>query len=116
VKKEGYQPVQTAFASRQGTSRIKSSPSNHWPEPAHLSDPRCGRVHQWRQAIRADSVTLPLLLDNTSCFTPAGYDPFVSSVQVKDNSQTQISTKLNLRSSNTWRGHKSEPILPALKS
>jgi hypothetical protein len=29
-----------------------------------------------------------------------GYDPFVSTVQVKDNSQTQINTKLSVRSNN----------------
>jgi len=104
VKKEGYQPGADRLASKtRGTSRIKSFFLESLARGLHIaSDPPGADVfHQWRQAIGQTPVTLPLAAGQYNLVLRLqGYDPFVSSVQVKDNSQTQISTKLNLRSSN----------------
>jgi len=103
VKKEGYQPVQTALQVRQGDVADQKLSLESLARGLHIaSDPPGADVFiNGAKQSGQTPVTLPLAAGQYNLVLRLqGYDPFVSSVQVKDNSQTQINTKLNLRSSN----------------
>jgi eukaryotic-like serine/threonine-protein kinase len=103
VKKEGYQPVQTALQVRQGDVANQKLSLESLARGLHIaSDPPGADVFiNGAKQSGQTPVTLPLAAGQYNLVLRLqGYDPFVASVQVKDNSQTQINTKLNLRSSN----------------
>ncbi len=103
VKKEGYQPVQTALQVRQGDVADQKLSLESLARGLYIaSDPPGADVFiNGAKQSGQTPVTLPLAAGQYNLVLRLqGYDPFVGSVQVKDNSQTQINTKLNVRSNN----------------
>jgi hypothetical protein len=103
VKKEGYQPVQTALQVRQGDVADQKLFLESLARGLYIiSDPPGADVFiNGAKQSGQTPVTLPLAAGQYNLVLRLqGYDPFVGTVQVKDNSQTQINTKLNVRSNN----------------
>jgi len=103
VKKEGYQPVQTALQVRQGDVADQKLSLESLAKGLHVaSDPPGADVFiNGAKQSGQTPVTLPLAAGQYNLVLRLqGYDPYVGTVQVKDNSQTQINTKLNERTHN----------------
>ena len=115
VKKEGYQPVQTALQVRQGDVADQKLSLESLARGLYVvSDPPGADVFiNGAKQSGQTPVTLPLAAGQYNLVLRLqGYDPFVGTVQVKDNSQTQINTKLNVRSNNhvAWAQVGSDPV------
>jgi hypothetical protein len=103
VKKEGYQPVQTALQVRQADVADQKLSLESLARGLYVvTDPPGADVFiNGAKQSGQTPVTLPLAAGQYNLvLRMQGYDPFVSTVQVKDNSQTQINTKLSVRSNN----------------
>jgi serine/threonine-protein kinase len=101
VKKDGYQPVQTALQVRQGDVADQKLSLESLARGLYVvSDPPGADVFiNGAKQSGQTPVTLPLAAGQYNLVLRLqGYDPFVGTVQVKENSQTQINTKLNGRS------------------
>ena len=102
VKKDGYQSVQTALQVREGgVSDQKLSLESLAKGLYVASDPPGADVFiNGAKQSGQTPVTLPLAPGQYNLVLRLqGYDPYVGSVQVKENVQTQLRTKLNERSS-----------------
>ena len=101
VKKDGYQSVQTALQVREGSvSDQKLSLESLAKGLYVISDPPSADVFiNGAKQSGQTPVTLPLAPGQYNLVLRLqGYDPYVGSVQVKENVQTQLRTKLNERS------------------
>ncbi len=101
VKKDGYQPIQTALQVKQGSvSDEKLSLESLAKGLYVVSDPPGADVFiNGAKQSGQTPVTLPLAAGQYNLVLRLqGYDPYVGSVQVKENVQTQIRTRLNERS------------------
>jgi serine/threonine protein kinase len=101
VKKDGYQSVQTALQVREGgVSDQKLSLESLAKGLYVASDPPGADVFiNGAKQSGQTPVTLPLAPGQYNLVLRLqGYDPYVGSVQVKENVQTQLRTKLNERS------------------
>jgi eukaryotic-like serine/threonine-protein kinase len=114
VKKEGYQPVQTALQVRQGDVADQKLSLESLAKGLYVvSDPPGADVFiNGAKQSGQTPVTLPLAAGQYNLVLRLqGYDPYVGSVQVKDNGQTQVNTKLNERSNNhvAWAQVRTDP-------
>jgi protein kinase-like protein/PEGA domain-containing protein len=101
VRKDGYQPVQTALQVKQGkVADQKLSMESIAKGLLITSDPPGADVFiNGAKQSGQTPVTLPLAAGQYNLVLRLpGHDPYVGSVQVKDNVQTQLSTKLTQRS------------------
>ena len=101
VRKDGYQPVQTALQVRQGIVADQKLSLESLAKGLYItSDPPGADVFiNGAKQSGQTPVTLPLAAGQYNLvLRMQGYDPYVSSVQVKENVQTQLNTKLNERS------------------
>jgi serine/threonine-protein kinase len=102
VKKDGYQPVQTALQVKQGkVADQKLSMESIAKGLLIASDPPGADVFiNGAKQSGQTPVLLPLAAGQYNLVLRLpGHDPYVGSVQVKDNVQTQLRTKLTERSS-----------------
>jgi hypothetical protein len=114
VKKEGYQPVQTALQVKQGGVADQKLSLESLAKGLYItSDPPGADVFiNGAKQSGQTPVTLPLAAGQYNLVLRLqGYDPYVGSVQVKENVQTQLNTKLSERSNNhiAWAQVKSDP-------
>jgi eukaryotic-like serine/threonine-protein kinase len=114
VKKDGYQSVQTALQVREGgVSDQKLSLESLAKGLYVASDPPGADVFiNGAKQSGQTPVTLPLAQGQYNLVLRLqGYDPYVGSVQVKDNVQTQVRTKLVERSTShiAWAQVGSDP-------
>jgi len=114
VKKEGYQPVQTALQVRQGDVADQKLSLESLARGLYVvSDPPGADVFiNGAKQSGQTPVTLPLAAGQYNLVLRLqGYDPYVGSVQVKENVQTQLNTTLNERSHNhiAWAQVESNP-------
>jgi hypothetical protein len=114
VKKDGYQPVQTALQVKQGgVADQKLSLESLAKGLRVTSDPPGADVFiNGAKQSGQTPVNLPLAAGQYNLVLRLqGYDPYVGSVQVKDNGQAQVNTKLKERSNNhiAWAQVKSDP-------
>jgi PEGA domain-containing protein len=101
VKKDGYEPVQTALQVKQGKVADQKLSMESIAKGLFItSDPPGADVFiNGAKQSGQTPVTLPLAAGQYNLVLRLpGYDPYVGSVQVKDNIQTQLSTKLAERS------------------
>jgi len=101
VKKDGYQPVQTALQVKQGkVADQKLSMESIAKGLLIASDPPGADVFiNGAKQSGQTPVLLPLAAGQYNLVLRLpGHDPYVGSVQVKDNVQTQLNTKLVERS------------------
>jgi len=101
VRKDGYQPVQTALQVRQGIVADQKLSLESLAKGLYItSDPPGADVFiNGAKQSGQTPVTLPLAAGQYNLvLRMQGYDPYVGSVQVKENVQTQLNTKLNERS------------------
>ncbi len=101
VKKDGYQPVQTALQVKQGSVADQKLSLESLAKGLYItSDPPGADVFiNGAKQSGQTPVTLPLAAGQYNLvLRMQGYDPYVGSVQVKENVQTQLNTKLNERS------------------
>jgi hypothetical protein len=101
VKKDGYEPIQTALQVRQGKVADQKLSMESIAKGLFISsDPPGAEVFiNGAKQSGQTPVTLPLAAGQYNLVLRLpGYDPYVGSVQVKDNIQTQLSTKLAERS------------------
>jgi hypothetical protein len=101
VKKDGYQPIQTALQVRQGSVSDEKLSLESLAKGLYVSsDPPGAEVFiNGAKQSGQTPVTLPLAAGQYNLVLRLqGYDPYVGGVQVKENIQTQIRTKLNERS------------------
>jgi hypothetical protein len=104
VKKEGYQPVQTALQVKQGkVADQRLSMESIAKGLLIASDPPGADVFiNGAKQSGQTPVLLPLAAGQYNLVLRLpGHDPYVGSVQVKDNVQTQLNTKLIERSSSS---------------
>jgi eukaryotic-like serine/threonine-protein kinase len=114
VKKDGYQPVQTALQVQQGSVADQKLSLESLAKGLYItSDPPGADVFiNGAKQSGQTPVTLPLAAGQYNLVLRLqGYDPYVSSVQVKENVQTQLNTTLNERSHNhiAWAQVESSP-------
>jgi len=114
VRKEGYQPVQTALQVRQGDVADQKLLLESLAKGLYVaSDPPGADVFiNGAKQSGETPVTLPLAAGQYNLVLRLqGYDPYVGTVQVKDNSQTQINTKLSERTNNhvAWAQVRTDP-------
>jgi eukaryotic-like serine/threonine-protein kinase len=114
VKKDGYQPVQTALQVKQGGVADQRLSLESLAKGLYIaSDPPGADVFiNGAKQSGQTPVTLPLAAGQYNLVLRLqGYDPYVGSVQVKENVQTQLNTKLNERSHNhiAWAQVNSDP-------
>jgi eukaryotic-like serine/threonine-protein kinase len=114
VRKEGYQPVQTALQVTQGSVADQKVSLESLAKGLYItSDPPGADVFiNGAKQSGQTPVTLPLAAGQYNLVLRLqGYDPYVSSVQVKENVQTQIAAKLNEHSHNhiAWAQVTSDP-------
>jgi eukaryotic-like serine/threonine-protein kinase len=114
VRKQGYQPVQTALQVRQGDVADQKLSLESLAKGLYVvSDPPGADVFiNGAKQSGQTPVTLPLAAGQYNLVLRLqGYDPYVGTVQVKDNSQTQINTKLNERTNNhvAWAQVRTDP-------
>jgi serine/threonine protein kinase len=114
VKKDGYQPVQTALQVREGGVADQKLSLESLAKGLYItSDPHGADVFiNGAKQSGQTPVTLPLAAGQYNLVLRLqGYDPYVGSVQVKENVQTQLNTKLNERSHNhiAWAQVDSDP-------
>ena len=101
VKKDGYQPVQTALQVKQGGVADQKLSLESLAKGLYItSDPPGADVFiNGAKQSGQTPVTLPLAAGQYNLVLRLpGHDPYVGSVQVKENVQTQIITKLTERS------------------
>jgi len=101
VRKGGYQPVQTALQVKQGSVADQKISLESLAKGLYItSDPPGADVFiNGAKQSGQTPVTLPLAAGQYNLVLRLqGYDPYVGSVQVKENVQTQLNTKLNERS------------------
>ncbi len=101
VKKDGYQPVQTALQVKQGSIADQKLSLESLAKGLYItSDPPGADVFiNGAKQSGQTPVTLPLAAGQYNLvLRMQGYDPYVGSVQVKENVQAQLNTKLNERS------------------
>jgi eukaryotic-like serine/threonine-protein kinase len=101
VRKSGYQPVQTALQVKQGGVADQKISLESLAKGLYItSDPPGADVFiNGAKQSGQTPVTLPLAAGQYNLVLRLqGYDPYVGSVQVKENIQTQLNTKLNERS------------------
>jgi serine/threonine protein kinase len=101
VKKDGYQPIQTALQVKQGSVADEKLSLESLAKGLYVaSDPPGADVFiNGAKQSGQTPVTLPLAAGQYNLVLRLqGYDPYVGSVQVKENVQTQLRTKLNERS------------------
>jgi eukaryotic-like serine/threonine-protein kinase len=114
VKKDGYQSVQTALQVQEGgVSDQKLSLESLAKGFYVTSDPPGADVFiNGAKQSGQTPVTLPLAPGQYNLVLRLqGYDPYVGSVQVKENIQTQLRTKLNEHSAShiAWAQVRSDP-------
>ncbi len=114
VRKDGYQPVQTALQVKQGGVADQTLSLESLAKGLYItSDPPGADVFiNGAKQSGQTPVTLPLAAGQYNLVLRLqGYDPYVGSVQVKENVQTQLNTKLNERSHNhiAWAQVNSDP-------
>jgi hypothetical protein len=114
VKKDGYQPVQTALQVKEGGVTEQNLALESLAKGLYVSSVPPGAdvfINGAKQSGQTP-VTLPLAAGQYNLVLRLqGYDPYVGSVQVKENVQTQIIARLNERSTNhvAWAQVKSDP-------
>jgi eukaryotic-like serine/threonine-protein kinase len=114
VRKSGYQPVQTALQVKQGGVADQKLSLESLAKGLYItSDPPGADVFiNGAKQSGQTPVTLPLAAGQYNLVLRLqGYDPYVGSVQVKENIQTQLNTKLNERTHNhiAWAQVNSDP-------
>jgi len=114
VRKDGYQPVQTALQVQQGSVADQKLSLESLAKGLYItSDPPGADVFiNGAKQSGQTPVTLPLAAGEYNLVLRLqGYDPYVGSVQVKENVQTQLNTTLNERSHNhiAWAQVESNP-------
>jgi hypothetical protein len=114
VKKDGYQPIQTALQVKQGGVADEKLSLESLAKGLYLvSDPPGADVFiNGAKQSGQTPVTLPLAAGQYNLVLRLqGYDPYVGGVQVKENVQTQLHTKLNERSMThiAWAQVNSDP-------
>ena len=114
VRKDGYQPVQTALQVKQGGVADQKLSLESLAKGLYVtSDPPGADVFiNGAKQSGQTPVTLPLAAGQYNLVLRLqGYDPYVGSVQVKENVQTQLNTKLSERSNNhiAWAQVTSDP-------
>jgi hypothetical protein len=114
VRKDGYQPVQTALQVKQGGVADQTLSLESLAKGLYItSDPPGADVFiNGAKQSGQTPVTLPLAAGQYNLVLRLqGYDPYVGGVQVKENVQTQLNTKLNERSHNhiAWAQVNSDP-------
>jgi eukaryotic-like serine/threonine-protein kinase len=114
VKKDGYQPIQTALQVKQGGVADQKLSLESLAKGLYVaSDPPGADVFiNGAKQSGQTPVTLPLAAGQYNLVLRLqGYDPYVGSVQVKENVQTQLRTKLNERSMThvAWAQVNSDP-------
>jgi serine/threonine-protein kinase len=101
VRKNGYEPVQTALQVKQGKVADQKLSMESIAKGLLISSEPPGAevfINGAKQSGQTP-VTLPLAAGQYNLVLRLpGYDPYVGNVQVKDNIQTQISTRLTQRS------------------
>src|SRR5216683_6032714 len=100
VKKDGYQPVQTALQVKQGSIADQKLSLESLAKGLYItSDPPGADVFiNGAKQSGQTPVTLPLAAGQYNLVLRLqGYDPYVGGVQVKENVQAQLNTKLNER-------------------
>jgi serine/threonine-protein kinase len=114
VKKDGYQSVQTALQVREGGVADQKLALESLAKGLYISSDPAGAdvfINGAKQSGQTP-VTLPLAAGQYNLVLRLqGFDPYVGGVQVKDNVQTQLSTKLNPRSTSriAWAQVRTEP-------
>jgi serine/threonine protein kinase len=114
VKKEGFQPVQTALQVKEGSVADQKLSLESLAKGLYVLSVPPGAdvfINGAKQSGQTP-VTLPLAGGQYNLVLRLqGYDPYVGSVQVKDNGQTQINATLNERSTNqvAWAQVRSNP-------
>src|SRR6202030_1289628 len=101
VKKDGYQPIQTALQVKQGGVADQKLSLESLAKGLYVaSDPPGADVFiNGAKQSGQTPVTLPLAAGQYNLVLRLqGYDPYVGSVQEKENIQTQLNTKLTQRS------------------
>src|ERR1700676_3079023 len=114
VRKDGYQPVQTALQVKQGkVADQKLAMESIAKGLLIISDPPGADVFiNGAKQSGQTPVTLPLAAGQYNLVLRLpGHDPYVGSVQVKDNVQTQLPVKLNERSTSrvAWAHVRTDP-------
>ena len=114
VKKEGYQSVQTALQVREGSVSDQKLSLESIAKGLYItSDPPGADVFiNGAKQSGQTPVTLPLAPGQYNLVLRLpGHDPYVGSVQVKENVQTQLSAKLNERSTSrvAWAQVRTDP-------
>jgi serine/threonine protein kinase len=114
VKKDGYQSVQTALQVREGGVADQKLALESLAKGLYISSDPAGAdvfINGAKQSGQTP-VSLPLAAGQYNLVLRLqGFDPYVGGVQVKDNVQTQLSTKLNPRSTSriAWAQVRTEP-------
>jgi hypothetical protein len=114
VKKEGYQSVQTALQVREGSVSDQKLSLESIAKGLYItSDPPGADVFiNGAKQSGQTPVTLPLAPGQYNLVLRLpGHDPYVGSVQVKENVQTQLPAKLNERSTSriAWAQVRTDP-------
>jgi eukaryotic-like serine/threonine-protein kinase len=114
VKKDGYQSVQTALQVKQGTVSDQKLSMESIAKGLYITSEPPGAdvfINGAKQSGQTP-VTLPLAAGQYNLVLRLpGHDPYVGSVQVKDNVQTVLNTKLAERSTTriAWAQVKTDP-------
>jgi serine/threonine protein kinase len=114
VKKDGYQSVQTALQVREGSVADQKLSLESLAKGLYISSNPPGAdvfINGAKQSGQTP-VTLPLASGQYNLVLRLqGYDPYVGSVQVKENVQTQLPVKLNERSTSrvAWAQVRTDP-------
>ena len=114
IKKDGYQPVQTALQVKEGGVADQKIALESLAKGLYVtSDPPGADVFiNGAKQSGQTPVTLPLAAGQYNLVLRLpGHDPYVGRVQVNDNVQTQLNTKLAERSTNriAWAQVTSNP-------
>jgi len=114
VKKDGYQPIQTALQVKQGDVADQKLSLESLAKGLYIaSDPPGADVFiNGAKQSGQTPVILPLAAGQYNLILRLqGYDPYIGGVQVKENVQTQLRTKLNERSMThiAWAQVRSDP-------
>ena len=115
VKKDGYQPVQTALQVKQGGVADQKLSLESLAKGLYITSEPPGAdvfINGAKQSGQTP-VTLPLAAGQYNLVLRLqGYDPYVGSVQVKENVQTQLNTKLGERSTVhiAWAQVRTDPV------
>jgi eukaryotic-like serine/threonine-protein kinase len=114
VKKDGYQPVQTALQVKQGSVEDQKLSLESLAKGLYItSDPPGADVFiNGAKQSGQTPVTLPLAAGQYNLVLRLpGHDPYVGSVQVKENVQTQINANLTERSNShiAWAQVNTDP-------